>query len=298
VSDFFDEAGAMRTAFEARFSAPRGGARERFVWDFWHVPDQYTYVRTFAQSFFPAPLFARFVERLRAWGRDHLGCPRILSPWLSYYVDGCRQELHTDVPHGPWAYVFSVTRWEERGFSGGETMLLDPDVLEYWRHYDPSRSTELPALVRLIEPRFNQLTVFDPRIPHGVRAVEGTRDPVRSRVVLHGWFESPTLALAPALEAAGGMPVARAALTALATALPGPDTVIGLLSARVLVGGDGAVRDVVVLSDTLVPRTGDPLAAEAARRLVLDRLRDLRFPATGETAWAIVPIQLPVARDS
>jgi hypothetical protein len=284
-----------RHAFESRFGAPRGGARERFVWDFWHVPDQYTYVRTFAQSFFPAPLFTRFVERLRAWGRVHLGCPRILSPWLSYYVDGCRQELHTDVPHGPWAYVFSLTRWEERGFTGGETMLLDPRVLEYWRHYDPGRSTELASLVRLIEPRFSQLTVFDPRIPHGVRAVEGTRDPTRSRVVLHGWFEAPALTLSPSLEDAGGMPAAREAAADLATALAGSDSVTGLLSARVQVAVDGAVTDVTVLSDTTVSRTGESAGPGLARRAVLDRLGRLRFPALGEPGWAIVPVQLPVA---
>lgn len=43
-----------------------------------------------------------------------------------------------------------------------------------------------------VEPLFNRLTLFDPRFPHGVRMVEGTQDPARSRVVLHGWFTSPT----------------------------------------------------------------------------------------------------------
>ena len=40
-------------------------------------------------------------------------------------------------------------------------------------------------------PRFNQLLVFDPRLPHGVRPVEGTRDPRAARLVLHGWFTQP-----------------------------------------------------------------------------------------------------------
>ena len=43
-----------------------------------------------------------------------------------------------------------------------------------------------------IPPLFNQLTVFDPRIPHGVRLVEGTHDPLHARVVLHGWFTQPS----------------------------------------------------------------------------------------------------------
>ena len=46
--------------------------------------------------------------------------------------------------------------------------------------------------VHLVEPRFNRLTVFDGRYPHGVRPVEGTRDPLKARLVLHGWFTDPT----------------------------------------------------------------------------------------------------------
>ncbi len=46
--------------------------------------------------------------------------------------------------------------------------------------------------VTLVEPRFNRLTVFDGRYPHGVRPVEGTRDPLRARLVLHGWFTEPS----------------------------------------------------------------------------------------------------------
>ena len=48
------------------------------------------------------------------------------------------------------------------------------------------------AQVHLVEPRFNRLTVFDGRYPHGVRPVEGTRDPLKARLVLHGWFTDPT----------------------------------------------------------------------------------------------------------
>lgn len=56
------------------------------------------------------------------------------------------------------------------------------------------RSEELRATrvqVTLVEPRFNRLIVFDGRYPHGVRMVEGTRDPVKARAVLHGWFTEP-----------------------------------------------------------------------------------------------------------
>lgn len=38
---------------------------------------------------------------------------------------------------------------------------------------------------------FNQLTVDDPRFPHGVTEVKGTRDPLKARLVIHGWFVEP-----------------------------------------------------------------------------------------------------------
>jgi Rps23 Pro-64 3,4-dihydroxylase Tpa1-like proline 4-hydroxylase len=44
-------------------------------------------------------------------------------------------------------------------------------------------------LLELVPPLFNRLTVFDPRVPHGVPVVEGTRDPREGRLVLHGWFQ-------------------------------------------------------------------------------------------------------------
>ena len=51
----------------------------------------------------------------------------------------------------------------------------------------------LPRLqITRVEPLFNQLTIFDGRIPHGVRQVEGTRDPLLGRLVLHGWFTQPS----------------------------------------------------------------------------------------------------------
>lgn len=100
--------------------------------------------------------------------------------------DGCRQELHADVPHGPWAFVLSLTNWDERRFTGGETFILKPETLDYWRGFDASAVVERGSLVDTVPPLFNRLTVFDPRLPHGVSAVHGTRDPREGRLVLHG----------------------------------------------------------------------------------------------------------------
>jgi len=50
----------------------------------------------------------------------------------------------------------------------------------------------LPPQTTLIDPLFNQLVIWDSRIPHGVREVTGTDDPLDARVVLQGWFTAPT----------------------------------------------------------------------------------------------------------
>lgn len=45
------------------------------------------------------------------------------------------------------------------------------DDLNDWRNFDSEAVVERGALVELVEPRFNRLTVFDPRLPHGVPVV-------------------------------------------------------------------------------------------------------------------------------
>jgi len=135
VKNFYSDAKKMRGVFEDRFKDPRNTDSQRFVWDYWHVPDQYTLVRTPAYYYFPQKMYEAFHQYLVDWGRQNLGCHDISAPWLSYYVDGCKQELHSDVPHGPWAYVFSLTPWKNRTFSGGETLLLRPSVLNYWQNF-------------------------------------------------------------------------------------------------------------------------------------------------------------------
>lgn len=269
------DAAPLRAAFDARFAEPRRATADRFVWDYWHVPGQYTALRTPAWTYFPAAAYRRFHQRLVAWGRDVLGCHDVSPPWLSCYVEGCRQELHGDLPHGPWAFVFSLTRWRQRAFRGGETLLLRDGVLDFWHDFASVRAVEEPALVRAIEPRFGRLTVFDPRIPHGVRQVTGTHDPREGRLVIHGWFVQPrpfvkgplpTRALAARLDALTGE------LGGWLDGLP----LAGLLSLGIDVARDGTVAAVRTLSDT----TRVAAALDGERRRVVRRLR----AAVG--AWA------------
>ncbi|HEY0193772.1 MAG TPA: 2OG-Fe(II) oxygenase [Kofleriaceae bacterium] len=268
VERFAPEAPALRAAFDEKLADPRQARGDRFVWDYWHVPGQYTALRTPAWTYFPPKLYAQFHNRLVAWGRSHLGCHDISPPWLSNYIEGCRQELHGDLPHGPWAFVFSLTPWRDRTFRGGETLLVRDEVLEFWHDFASVRSVEQGELIREIAPKFGRLTVFDPRIPHGVRTVTGTHDPREGRLVIHGWFVQPR----PFVQ--GPLPVralsARIAdLTGALGAWLDDLPVAGLLSLAFDVDRAGAVAATRVLSDT----TRVPRADEPARRALVRKLR-------------------------
>jgi len=58
----------------------------RFVWDYWHVPDQYTLHRTQAADYFEPADFAALTAALTTYGQEQLGCRDISPPWLSYYI--------------------------------------------------------------------------------------------------------------------------------------------------------------------------------------------------------------------
>jgi hypothetical protein len=268
VDRFAPEGRELRATFDERFADPRSTRGDRFMWDWWHVPGQYTALRTPAWTYFPRRIYESFHRRLVAWGRETLGCHDISPPWLSNYIDGCRQELHGDLPHGPFAFVYSLTNWSRRVFTGGETLLLRDEVLDFWHDFRSVRAVEEHELLRAIEPRFDRLTVFDPRIPHGVRPVSGTRDPREGRLVIHGWFVQPrpfvrgplaTRVLTARLEELGGQ------LGAWIGELP----VAGVLALAFDVDRRGGVRNVRVLSDT----TRVPHAHERERARVVRKMR-------------------------
>lgn len=290
VEDNFSGTGAaLRQEFDRRFADPKAARSDRFVWDFWHVPDQYTLARTPADHFFPRQAYAAFLRDLGAWGRATLGCTAITPPWLSYYVEGCEQKLHSDVPHGPWAFVYSLSP-RKRGFTGGETLLLRPQVLDYWRSFADAGDRELNSFVERIEPRFNRLVVFDPRIPHGVTRVAGTMDPREARLVLHGWFTDPKPCLSGALTARQAAPVLDEAVGRLAEAIAALGVWHGILSVRLRVGAAGKVTGWKILADTLVPLAGDPKEASKIRRFAGAVFGTLRFPKAKGASEITLPL--------
>ena len=251
LDSFFKDAKVLRAHFEERFRDPRESRSDRFVWDYWHVPDQYTALRTPAYLFFPKKVYEQFHNELVWWGRRTLGCHDISPPWMSCYIDGFGQELHGDVPHGPWAFVYSLTPWANRNFTGGETLLLKPEILEYWRSFNTSRGLERGDIVDEVPPKFNRLTVFDPRIPHGVKTVRGVNDLTKGRLVIHGWFVQPR----PFIEG----PLAPKDLQVLIDDLSGELSVAldegldlkGLLSLKLSFTAQGKISRVQTLANTL-----------------------------------------------
>lgn len=277
VEDNFSDSGKkLRAEFDNKFSDPKNTHSQRFVWDYWHVPDQYSHLRTPAEHFFSRRVYQSFLRDLGAWGRSHLGCTAITPPWLSYYVEGCEQRLHSDVPHGPWAFVYSLTK-EPRRFKGGETLLLRPTVLDYWRSFADAQDRELNSFVDRIQPRFNRLVVFDPRIPHGVTRVSGTMDPRDARLVLHGWFADPKPCLDGALSASRVAPALDEAVETFSGEIASLGIWHGILSLSISVSASGSVAGVKILADTLAPIDGDPKVTPRLRRMALKAFRELRF---------------------
>ncbi|MDX9732012.1 MAG: 2OG-Fe(II) oxygenase [Bdellovibrionales bacterium] len=164
----------------------------RFQWDWWHLPGRYTHLRTPAATFFSQENHELLREALQDFGRQHLGCQNISPIWVSAYVEGCEQRLHADRPHGPWAFVLSLTK-DPRAFEGGETVILRPEVLSLWNQGVPAgRAFEEKEVLERIPSEFGRLVIFDPRIPHGVSRTSGTLDPLEGRLVVHGWFAQPS----------------------------------------------------------------------------------------------------------
>ncbi|KAF5833494.1 hypothetical protein DUNSADRAFT_10181 [Dunaliella salina] len=308
-----DTVAALRGVFDARFADPRATHAERFLWDYWYCPNaagtcQYNLVRTQASAYFTPELCAELENALLAYGESQLGCRAITPIWMSYYVDGMMQELHCDNPQGPFAYVLSLTNWEARTFRGGETVIAKPRLLDYWSSHNPNEGLEHDSLFTMVPPEFGRLTVFDPRFPHGVQEVHGTRDPREGRLVLHGWFTAPEPFFTGGLSAEQAAPVIDEALEgAIRTLQEGVDDdedeappgihVTGVWTVQIHVSGKtGEVTRIEVLADTLVALPRAPFLPTEARAMVQQEvavwLEDARFPIASDGSDS--SITLPV----
>ena len=290
VQKFFPEAETFRELFTAHFAKPYEQTNETHcVWNYWHVPEMYTYLKTSPQRIFPTALVEEFRTHLKSWVLEHLGLCGLTEPQLHLYVDGCGQELHSDYHNGYWGYVFSLTDWEERRFMGGETLLLRDGDLNYKRHHVHGSD-----LYEAVPPRLNQLLVFDDSIVHGVRRVEGTMAPNEGRVVLTGHITASDPIVDGPLRASGLKDWWHVRAVHLGREMRRFPDVHGLLTCRLLARADGTVEAVTALGHQLVSTARNEGSVSDAAETILQFLTQSRLPASTGPSTVTMGVLVPV----
>jgi hypothetical protein len=284
VDDFLQQplAEAMRRDIDEHFARPMAHRAETHqVWNYWFVPELYTYLRTGPEKVIGREHVEAFMRALRNWSLGTLGMGKVTWPYLSLYVSGCRQGWHNDSTNGRFGFVYSLTMGERRT-TGGETLIF--------REGDPfrgnlTRGTAGRGLYEAIEPRFNRLVAFDDRLTHAVAQVEGVMDPVEGRFVLHGHLSEASTAVGGALtpdQAAGPL---NAALRAFAGEIPAELALYhGPLVLRLVIAKDGAVRQCAAQLDRVMHRDPGHADWEPVLARLIECVRAVEFPpADGET---------------
>ncbi len=288
LDDFLPRADAMamRRQIDGHFAEPQQHTPDRHqIWNYWHVPGLYTYLRTRPEKVIERALVARFVHALTVWAQYMLGLGHVTWPYLSLYVDGCEQKLHNDSVNGRFGFVYSLT-WDERKTFGGETIVLKEGDL--FRD-NMGRAAAGSGLLDLIEPKFNRLTLFDDRMPHGVQRVEGSMNPVEGRFVLHGHIsESGPTAEGP-LDAVA---ITRIVYDALGPLLSEVQRMAvlhhGPLVLRLTIDPSGQVARIDRLLDRLARADGNSAGVLVGR--VVEVIRGLRFGEAPAATEATVPL--------
>ena len=272
----------MRRDIETHFAKPEEHRAETHqVWNYWFVPESYTYLRTAPEKVIERARIQAFHDALRDWSIGMLGMAKVTWPYLSLYVSGCRQNWHNDSVNGRFGFVYSLTR-DERRTIGGET-LVRHEIDPFRAHL--ARAGAGRRFFQVIEPRFNRLVIFDDRLPHSVERVDGSMDPVEGRFVLHGHLsEGGTLVqgalsedkiAAPLLEVLRQIREEWSAEVALYN---------GPLILRVTIAATGAVAVCQVMVDRVLHPDPGHVEWESLRAKLVARFERLRFPpADGET---------------
>jgi hypothetical protein len=285
VDDFLPqgESLSMRQDIDGHFSNPHlHEPAVHQVWNYWHVPGSYTYLRTTPEKVIAREKVVAFVEALRNWCGANLGLAGVTWPYLSLYVPGCVQGLHNDSTNGRLGYVYSLTR-NERLTIGGETVLVQDRDLFRSNLDGPAAGT---GLFDLVEPKFNRLTLFDDRIPHAVQRVDGSMDPVEGRIVLHGHVSEAGVVADGALSGESIRDSVIAALSDIRDSVAA--TVHGPLVFRLQISAAGRVEDSAIILDRLASSDSENL--DLLRGEIADRIAAVTFPAAAGPTRANIPL--------
>lgn len=289
VSNFFEEGEAMREALDARM---RDTYTDKIKWHYFCDPKMYTYLRTAPYGAFPDEMFARFTQHLRQWCLENLGLRPVNIPYLHLMVNGCRLGLHSDFHNGAWGYVYSLTRWDSKKFSGGETLLLRDGVPSYKKHHVHGE-----VLYELVPAQFNQLLVFDDRIVHATPAIEGSMDPVEGRIALVGHIRASSPHVSGCIEPGEARRVILGMLPHLRDRLRNYKDVQGTVAYRLTIGPSGVVQSVATLTDNLVTAAlgyDHSDTVNLVKGLIHQTMAGLRFPDSAGTSIVIVPVLVPI----
>lgn len=278
----------LRRGIEAHFEKPETHRPNTHqVWNYWFVPKQYTYLRTNPEKIVERQHVERFMDALRHWSALTLGMNEVTWPYLSLYVNGCRQGVHNDTTNGRFAFVYSLTR-DDRKSTGGETIIFhEGDLFRKGLRAAAAGSDFFTA----IEPRFNRLVVFDDRLLHAVEQVDGPMDPLEGRLVMHGHLRNTGLAVKGALPAEAIAPVTlETMLEFSAKAMSRIRLYSGALILRFVIGAGGAVETCNVLVDRVVAHDLTSVGWEALAEDLVTRFRKLQFPSAAGRTEVTQPI--------
>lgn len=283
-----DVARDLRAGIDRHFAEPQiHRAETHQIWNYWHIPDLYTYLRTQPNKILPAEALRLFHNALTAYAADHFALDAVSWPFLSLYVGGCRQGLHNDSANGRLGFVYSLTKPGRRS-TGGETLIMrETDYFTEQLH----RPNAGRGLYELIEPNFNRLLLFDDRLLHAVPIVEGTMEPGEGRFVLHGHVKEGAPIVRGALGRAQILPAIAAWIEQLFRGLGAdPRRYHGPLSLRVSVDARGGVTSAAILFNRVyrLDRDAPPVATIVKR--TLDHLAELRFPPASGASEIRFPI--------
>lgn len=292
IENFFPEADRLRAAVDAHFAEPmRHDPTRHQIWNYWYVPEIYTYLRTQPEKVVGPDLAQRFFDHLRRHAFETYGLGKVYWPYLSVYVAGCHQALHNDSRGGRIGYVYSLTNWDRRNFAGGETLLFKEGS---WSG-DPSVADAKGArnFYDLIPPLFNQLLVFDDRVPHAVQRVEGTMDPGAGRIVLHGHFAEAGITVSGGLASEQHKPAILSVDAAIKQRIANLGALYhGLIVLRLEIAADGRVERCAVLWDRIYSLGAEmpPYRTDDLTALLLEQ----RFPAAPQPSRMTLPIAIGI----
>ena len=290
VENFFSDADRMRTCIDHFFGDPdHDSGISHQIWNYWHVPGLYTYLRTEPTRVIPLELMEQFLQLLQHWSIGVLGLSRISHPYLSLYINGCGQGLHNDAGNGRWGFVYSLTHWDAHRFTGGETLIFkDSPYLETEAIRHPTAGL---GLYDLVPPRFNQLLVFDDRLIHAVPSLQGGMSPREGRIVIHGHIGEGGVQVQGTLS---HRDVARV----LYSVQPYVDSQLasfarpfhGCIAVRLTIACSGVVVEAVKLTDRILRTRPSIIDTEQFTSDLVAFLQTLHFPVSNGQTLVTIPI--------